>query len=163
MSLYTNYKNTKIHFTDQGKGSVVVLLHGFLENLTMWNDITPQIVKKNRVVCIDLLGHGKSECHGYIHTMEEMAEAVKAVLKKLRLRKVTLVGHSMGGYVALAFADLFPDNVKGLCLMNSTAQADSEEKRINRDRAIVAVKQNYKTFVRISIENLFRPKKRTLF
>jgi pimeloyl-ACP methyl ester carboxylesterase len=61
----------------------------------------------------------------------------------------------MGGYVALAFAELYPDNVKGLFLLNSTSRADSDERKINRDRAIKAVKQNHTNFVRISITNLF--------
>jgi pimeloyl-ACP methyl ester carboxylesterase len=61
----------------------------------------------------------------------------------------------MGGYVALAFAELYPDNVKGIVLQNSTSRADSEERKANRDRAIVAVKQNYSAFIRMSIANLF--------
>jgi len=66
-----------------------------------------------------------------------------------------LVGHSMGGYVALAFAELYPDNVKGIFLLNSTSRADSAERKINRDRAVVCVKQNYTSFVSMSIANLF--------
>ncbi|HBS11576.1 MAG TPA: alpha/beta hydrolase [Flavobacteriaceae bacterium] len=163
MSTIFNYKNTSIHFTSTGKGKVVVLLHGFLENLTMWNAIVPELVKKSRIICIDLLGHGKSKNLGYIHTMEEQAKMVKALLSHLRLRKYTLIGHSMGGYIALAFAELFPKTIKGLCLMNSTALADTETKKINRDRAIKAVKQNHKTFVRIAIPNLFSEENRDIF
>ncbi|PCH53518.1 MAG: alpha/beta hydrolase, partial [Flavobacteriaceae bacterium] len=133
------YRNTTVHYTSAGTGSTIVLLHGFLENSTMWNEITKVLSKKNNVICIDLLGHGKTENHGYIHTMKDQAEMVKAVLNHLRLRKYVLIGHSMGGYIALAFIKLFPQNVKGLCLMNSTALPDSEEKKINRDRAIKAV------------------------
>ncbi|RXP59428.1 alpha/beta fold hydrolase [Lutibacter sp. HS1-25] len=157
------YKNTRVSFTSIGSGPAVVLLHGFLENSSMWNQISEQISKKNRVVCIDLLGHGATENCGYIHTMEDQAEMVKAVLDHLRLRKYILIGHSMGGYIALAFAKLYPNNVKGLCLMNSTALPDSEEKKTNRDRGIVAVKQNHKTFVRIAIPMLFSEKNRTVF
>ena len=157
------YKHINVHYTAKGKGTAIVLLHGFLENSTMWNPFFNKLAKKNRVVTIDLLGHGKTECLGYIHTMEEMAEAVKAVLSELRLRKVIVIGHSMGGYVALAFAEKYPEMMKGLCLMNSTATADSKEKKVNRDRAIVAVKNNYKTFIKISISNLFRPKNRPIF
>ncbi len=69
----------------------------------------------------------------------------------------------MGGYVALAFAEKNPNALRGLCLMNSTALPDTEEKKQNRDRAIVAVKQNYKTFIRIAVNNLFRPKNRIAF
>ncbi|SFS43241.1 alpha/beta fold hydrolase [Lutibacter maritimus] len=157
------YKNTTINFTSTGKGTAVVLLHGFLENSSMWNEIVPEISKKNRVICIDLLGHGKSESHGYIHTMEEQAEMVKTVLAFLKLKKYILVGHSMGGYIALAFAKLYAKNIKGLCLMNSTALPDTEEKKINRDRGIAAVKQNHKTFVRIAIPMLFSEKNRAIF
>lgn len=157
------YKNIDINYTDKGKGTAIVLLHGFLENSTMWKPFLNKLSKKNRVVTIDLLGHGKTECLGYVHTMEDMAEAVKAVIKHLRLRRVVLIGHSMGGYVALAFADKYSINVKGLCLMNSTATADSREKKINRERAIEAVKHNHKSFIKISISNLFRPKNRPIF
>jgi len=161
--MFILHKNAKVNFTSQGTGTAVVLLHGFLENSSMWKSISKVFSKKYRVISIDLLGHGETENHGYIHTMENQAEMVKAVLDSLHLRKYMLVGHSMGGYVALSFAKLFPKNVKGLCLMNSTALPDSEEKKINRDRAIVAVKQNHKTFVRIAIPMLFSEENRTVF
>lgn len=157
------HKGINIFFTDEGKGSALVFLHGFLENSNMWNAFIPELAKRKRVICIDLLGHGKTECLGYVHSMELMAEAVEAVLKHLRIRRPTIIGHSMGGYVALAFAEKNPDALKGLVLMNSTAVADSEEKKSNRDRAIIAVKQNHKTFIRMAIGNLFRPKNRKLF
>jgi pimeloyl-ACP methyl ester carboxylesterase len=149
------YKNTKINYTDIGKGTAIVLLHGFLENLSMWNAYVDEFSKKNRVITIDLLGHGGTECLGYIHTMEDQADMVHHVLHELKIRKAIFIGHSMGGYVAMAFAELYPDNVKGLILLNSTSRADSEERKINRDRAISAVKQNYTAFVRMSIANLF--------
>ena len=162
MSHFIIYKNIKVHYSDQGKGSAIVLLHGFLENSSMWNNLIPHLIKRNRVICIDLLGHGKTECLGYVHSMDLMAETVNAVLKQIRIQRVKLIGHSMGGYVALAFCDAFPEKVKALCLMNSTSRADSDEKKINRNRAIEAVKNNYKTFVRISISNLFKPSNRLI-
>ena len=157
------YKNTKISFTDDGKGIAVLLLHGFLENKTMWDKYVSALSKNHRVITIDLLGHGETECLGYVHTMEDQADMIFAVLISLRIRKIVLVGHSMGGYVALAFAELYPDNVKGLFLLNSTSRADSDERKINRDRAIKAVKQNYTNFVRISITNLFSEDNREVF
>ena len=149
------YKNTVISYSDIGKGTVVVLLHGFLENKKMWKDLVPSLAEKNRVISIDLLGHGETDCLGYIHSMEENAEIVNAILSHLRIRKAIFIGHSMGGYVALAFAELHLNRVKGLILLNSTALEDSVERKINRDRAIKAVKQNYINFVRMSIANLF--------
>jgi pimeloyl-ACP methyl ester carboxylesterase len=129
----------------------------------MWKPFLPQLSKNNRIICIDLLGHGKTECLGYIHTMEQMAEVINTVLKHLKIKYSTFIGHSMGGYVALAFAEKNPHYLKGLCLMNSTAIADSNIKKQNRDRGIIAVKQNHRTFIRIAIKNLFRPKNRAIF
>jgi pimeloyl-ACP methyl ester carboxylesterase len=149
------HKNTKIAFTDSGKGTAIVMLHGFLENKGMWDYFIPELSKKYRTIAIDLLGHGDTEPLGYVHSMEDNADVVHAVLFELKIRKAVLVGHSMGGYVALAFAELYADNVKGIVLLNSTSRADSEERKINRDRAIKAVKQNYTNFVRLSIANLF--------
>ena len=151
----TQFKNTSIAYADTGKGTAVVLLHGFLENQKMWDHYVAPFSKKNRVITIDLLGHGATECLGYVHSMEDNADAVHAVLTELRIRKAVFIGHSMGGYIALAFAELYPDFVKGLVLLNSTANADSEERKTNRDRAINAVKQNYKGFVSLAIANLF--------
>ena len=121
----------------------------------MWNAFISDFLKKNRVITIDLLGHGETDCLGYIHSMEDQADMVHAVLHDLKIRKVVFIGHSMGGYVALAFAELYPEMMKGLVLLNSTSKADSDERKTNRDRAIKAVKQNYTAFVRMSIANLF--------
>lgn len=159
---FFTYQSIKIHYSTSGKGSAVVLLHGFLENSGMYKQIIPLLSKRRRIIAIDLFGHGKSDCHGYVHTMEEQAKMIRALLKSINVRKAKLVGHSMGGYIALAFADLFPKNTKGICLLNSTAYADSDEKKVNRDRAIKAVKQNHNSFVRLSIPLLFSEENRTL-
>ena len=158
-----NYRNIKVHYTDNGKGSALIFLHGFLENSNIWILFIETLSKKNRIICIDLLGHGKTESLGYIHSMDDMADAVLAILKHLKLRKYTLFGHSMGGYVALAIAEKKPKNIKGLCLINSSSRADSVEKKQNRDRAIIAVKQNHKLFINMSIPNLFADHNRELF
>ena len=149
------FKNTNISYSDTGKGTAIVLLHGFLENKGMWDFYSQKFAKKNRVITIDLLGHGETECLSYVQTMEDNADAVHAVLSELRIRKAIFVGHSMGGYVALAFAELYPDTIKGLVLLNSTASADSEERKTNRDRAIKVVKHSFMNFISLSIANLF--------
>lgn len=149
------FKNTKVSFTDEGKGTAIVLLHGFLENKSMWDKYISTLTKIHRVITIDLLGHGETDCLGYVHVMEDQADMVFAILISLRIRKIVLIGHSLGGYIALSFAEIYPDYVKGLFLLNSTARADSQERKANRDRAIKAVKQNYTNFVRMSIANLF--------
>ena len=158
-----DYKNAAIFYTDQGKGTVVVLIHGFLENSTMWDKITPELSKRNRVITIDLLGHGKSDCLGYVHSMELFAETIAAVLKELRIRKCILVGHSLGGYVALAFAEQHPQKVKGLCLMNATSNEDNSERKSLRLRANKMISNNFTNMVRMSFANLFGPKSKTIF
>ena len=155
------YKNTKISFTDSGEGTVIVLLHGFLENKKMWKEYVDLLSEKHRVITIDLLGHGESDSLGYVHSMEENAGAVQEVLNHLKISKASIVGHSMGGYVALAFAELFPENINKLVLLNSTSKEDSAEKKLNRTRAIKAVKQNYVSFVSLAIANLFSENNRT--
>jgi pimeloyl-ACP methyl ester carboxylesterase len=157
------YKNIHINYTTQGKGSVVVLLHGFLENLSMWNDVVVVLQKRHRVIAIDLLGHGKTDNLSYVHTMDEQAQMVKAVLGHLKVRRYFLIGHSLGGYIALAFAELFTDTIKGICLMNSTALADSIDKKNNREKAINLVKKHPQSFVKMAIPNLFSKTSRTIF
>lgn len=157
---HLNFKNSTLAFSDEGEGPVIVLLHGFLENSKMWYNIVPALLCEYRVVCIDLLGHGETESIGYVHTMEDMADAVHYILHFLQLEKAILIGHSMGGYVALAFAELYPEMIAGIVLMNSTAKEDSVERKKNRDRAILAVKQNYKNAISMSVANLFSEENR---
>ncbi|WP_091494478.1 alpha/beta fold hydrolase [Flavobacterium phragmitis] len=158
---HTLYKNTKISFSDTGKGNTIVFLHGFLENKKMWNDYVDFFSNKYRVITIDLLGHGESDSLGYVHEMEDNANAVNEVLEHLKIEKATILGHSMGGYVGLAFAELYPQKIQKLVLLNSTSKEDSAEKKSNRTRAIKAVKQNYVSFVSLAIANLFSENNRT--
>ncbi|MEW7289687.1 alpha/beta fold hydrolase [Aquimarina sp. 2304DJ70-9] len=158
-----SYKGVKINYNTVGKGVPVVFLHGFLENSTMWEETILLSSKYYHCISIDLLGHGDTECLGYIHSMEDMALAVKAVLDHLKISKTTLIGHSMGGYAALAFADLFPNIVLGLALLNSTSFPDSEERKINRTRAIDIVKKNPNAYTSMAIANLFAEKNQSKF
>ncbi|WP_338732541.1 alpha/beta fold hydrolase [Mangrovimonas cancribranchiae] len=153
--MITQHKNISIHYNHIGTGEAVVLLHGFLENLTMWDNLANTLKNKYHVITIDLLGHGKTDCLGYIHTMEDMADAVNTVLNELNIQNAHFIGHSMGGYVTLALLEKFPKKALSVCLLNSTSEADSKDKQANRDRAIKAVKQNHKAFISMAISNLF--------
>jgi pimeloyl-ACP methyl ester carboxylesterase len=154
---YAEFKKIKVHYTDSGKGRVVVLLHGFLGSHEIWTEFTKTLSKKFRVIAIDLLGHGETPSIGYYHSMELLAQSVKAVLNKIGVRRYVIVGHSMGGYTALAFSELYPENVSGLCMFHSTAYADSEEKKKDRDRVIGLVKKEHKHYVNESVTSLFAP------
>ncbi len=153
-----NFRQEKIYFLDKGKGRAVVLLHGFLGSKEIWKPLFDNLSKSYRVIAIDLPGHGQSPCFGYAHSMELMAKCVKAVMDHLRLKKYVIIGHSMGGYAGLAFADLFPDCLRGLCLFHSTAYPDGAEKKHDRLRAIGLVKANKTIYTKTTIKNLFASK-----
>jgi len=158
------YKNIDLHYATYGSGdTTILLLHGFLESQTMWDFFVQEYSKTYRVITLDLLGHGQTPCLGYVHTMEDQADAVQAVLAETGTKKAIVMGHSMGGYIALAFAELYPEMVQALVLQNSSALPDSEERKANRDRAIAAVKQNATAFVRMSIANLFSEGNREMY
>lgn len=154
------FRRVPVHFTVSGDGPVVVLLHGFLEDSSIYSGMMDCLSTSYRVVCIDMPGHGLSGVLGYCHSMEDMASAVRQVLDTLGVDSCTLVGHSMGGYVALAFAELFPMKTDGLVLFHSTALADSEAKLKDRERAITLVMKNADTFVRSSLPMLFAEESR---
>lgn len=158
-----SYKNSTVHYTVEGEGNAIILLHGFLENVDMWKNITPQLSITHRVICIDLLGHGKTDCLGYVHTMETMADAVLSVLNHLNIKSAIFIGHSMGSYVSLALAEKHPELFNGLCLMNSTFEADNDERKQLRTRAIKMAQTQYESLVRMSFINLFAPKSRQTF
>ncbi len=149
------YKSSKVFYSIFGTGKTVVLLHGFLENSSMWDKLVGDLSIKNQIVCVDLLGHGKSECLGYVHTMVDFAGAVQAILTHLNIKTFKIVGHSLGGYVALALAEMNPDIIDGLCLMNSSTKPDSNDRILIRNRALKAAKTNYNNLVSMSISNLF--------
>ncbi|GAB4378888.1 MAG: alpha/beta hydrolase [Salibacteraceae bacterium] len=152
-----SFKDIRIHYEFKGRGPLVILIHGFLESHRIWSEIAGALCTRNAVMAIDLPGHGQSDCIGYVHTMDEMAEAVYAVMRAHRRRRVDLVGHSMGGYVALAFAERYPDCVRRLVLFQSTATADSSEAIQNRKAAIEMIRRDHKRFIRHAIPLLFKP------
>jgi pimeloyl-ACP methyl ester carboxylesterase len=151
------YQNKKIHYSIEGQGDTIVLLHGFMESLQIWKYFSNELHKNYQIVCIDMPGHGKSECIQEIHSMELMADIVKKVLDELNIRTFLLIGHSMGGYVSLQFAKNYPEMLKGLGLFHSQALADTDEAKLNRDRCCEIVKKNRKNFITDFIPDLFAP------
>ena len=157
MEKQIKFQNKEINFKDEGSGKPLILLHGFLGSLEIWKDFSTVLSKKYRVISIDLPGHGKTENFSETHTMDFMAETVKAVLENLKIEKCVMAGHSMGGYAALSFAEKYTDFLQGLCLFHSHAMPDTPEAKINRERAINAVSLNRKGFINQFISELFAP------
>jgi 2-succinyl-6-hydroxy-2,4-cyclohexadiene-1-carboxylate synthase len=138
----------------------LVLLHGFMENLFIWEEMETELCKKFKLIKIDLPGHGKSENFAEIHTMEMMAEKVNEVVDYLKIEKFHLLGHSMGGYVSLAFAEKFPKKLKSLTLFFSTYFADDAEKKELREKSLRIIKENFRTYVNAGIPNFFSENER---
>ncbi|ATA73588.1 alpha/beta hydrolase [Capnocytophaga sp. H4358] len=147
-------------YTKKGSGKPLMLLHGFLESSEIWEHFAEILQSDFCVITTDLLGHGKTPVEAEIHTMEMMAEAVNRILEIEKIDTCLFVGHSMGGYVSLAFAEKYPEKVNGLILMNSTTVADSEEKKANRLRVLEVIDKDKSFFIRTAVNNLFSSENR---
>ena len=103
----------------EGEGPPVVLIHGFGAALDWWDGIAPELARNHKVIRLDLLGHGGTEAPGSGYTIERQAALVRAVLDTLGVSRAVIVGHSMGGEVATAFAEASADSVERLVLIDS--------------------------------------------
>lgn len=144
MNYYIHYNGGKIYYSDTGEGEIVVLLHGYLETSDIWAGFAKKLARKFRVISVDLPGHGLSKVYSENHTMEFMAGAVKVLLDNLNIKKIFLTGHSMGGYVALAFIELYQDMLKGYCLFHSHPFADTAATVEKREKEIKVVRAGKK-------------------
>jgi 3-oxoadipate enol-lactonase len=124
--------NIHVAYEDQGTGPVVVLIHGYPFNRSMWAEQLLELAINRRVITLDLRGHGDSSISAGVATMNQMAEDVCALMDANGIERATIGGLSMGGYVTLAFYHLFPDRVENLLLADTRAQADTEEGKAAR-------------------------------
>jgi pimeloyl-ACP methyl ester carboxylesterase len=147
MNYYILYNGGKIYYSDTGEGEIVVLLHGYLETSDIWNGFAKKLAGKFRIIAIDLPGHGLSKVYGECHTMEFLAGAVKGLLDNLNIKRMFLAGHSMGGYVVLAFLEMFPDMLNGYCLFHSHPFSDSSEIHEKRETQVKIVRSGKKYLI----------------
>ncbi len=138
----------------------IVLLHGYLESIEVWDDFTTLLKPWLRVVAIDLPGHGISEVKGEVHTMEFLADTVHDVLRQSGVEKCIVCGHSMGGYVALEFLRKYPSATEAIILFHSAPYADTPEKKAQRDREIEVVQAGKKDLLAAGVANSFAPANR---
>jgi len=157
------YQDTPINYELRGQGPALVFIHGFLESRSMWKQIAPSFEASHTVITVDLPGHGASGVLQETHSMELMANVVKDLLDELEIETATLVGHSMGGYVSLAFTELYPESVAALILLNSSPKADSPERVENRKRALKIMEKNAPAFISMAISNLFTSEENVLY
>ncbi|MCY1663553.1 alpha/beta fold hydrolase [Chryseobacterium sp. SL1] len=152
-----------LNFERKGNGKeTLVLLHGFMENLSIWSDMEPHLSDNFSLLKIDLPGHGQSEIIAEVQTMELMAEEVKKVLDHENITKIHLLGHSMGGYVSLAFAEKHPEYLKSLTLFFSTYFPDDDEKKEQRIKSYRIIKDAFAHYARAGVPNLFNPNEKDI-
>lgn len=150
--------NSDLSFFDEGKGSPLLLLHGFCGSKRYWEKIIPELSKNHRVIAPDLPGHGESSMRNKRYSIEEIAGEVKELLAYLEIEKITLFGHSLGGYITLAFAEKYADQLNAFSLIHSTAFPDSEEAKEGRVANVEKVRENgIKELIDGLVPKLFSP------
>jgi 3-oxoadipate enol-lactonase len=147
-----------ICYSDQGEGEVIVLLHGFCGSAEYWEKVIPHLSGSYRVIAPDLRGHGESDAPLGAYTIEGMADDVLSLLDALKLPKVTLLGHSLGGYVTLSFAQRYASRLTGFGLIHSTGYPDTEEAKEKRLKSVSTIQNDGITvFVDGLVPALFAP------
>ena len=140
--------STPMHIADSQRGDkCVVLLHGYLESMLVWDEFAALLKESVRVVTVDLPGHGVSMVTSQVHTMEYLAECVALAMEALGIERYSVVGHSMGGYVALAMVEKYASRLESIVLLSSTTSADSQEKCDRRRREIELIKAGKKNML----------------
>lgn len=155
MNEHIVFNNQAIHYRTQGEGPWIVLLHGFLESMEIWNDLANTLSDRFSVLMIDLPGHGRSGVLGEEHPMPLLGAAMRAVISHLEIGSFILCGHSMGGYVSLEIAKTERSAVKGLILFHSHAAPDDDKAKENRTRTVNIVRQNHTSFIHQFIPGMF--------
>lgn len=157
--------NVNLFYRDEGQGSPVVLVHGFGEDGNIWGDTVTAMKHQFRFIVPDLPGSGLSPLPANTPlSMELLAEQLQALLLELQISQVIMIGHSMGGYITLAYAEAYPANLKGFGLYHSSAFADDAEKIANRRKGIEFIRQHGASkFLAQTTPNLFSPEFRAQY
>jgi len=151
-----SFKGENIHYRVIGEGRPVLLLHGFCEDGYVWDHQIDFLKKYFRLIVPDIPGSGLSAFNKQLVSMDDYAKAIKAIIDSENLVDTIMIGHSMGGYITLAFIEKYPELLKTFGLFHSSAFADTEEKKATRLKAIDFMKANgAQAFVNTSVPGLF--------
>jgi pimeloyl-ACP methyl ester carboxylesterase len=151
-----NYGSSPIFFRIEGEGFPVVLIHGFAEDGTIWQNQIAYLAKSFKLIIPDLPGSGNSPFNSRSETIDDLADCINFILDKEQISACIIIGHSLGGYITLAFAEKYPEKLKAFGLFHSTAYADSEEKKLARKKGIEFIKKyGSGDFIKQSVPNLF--------
>lgn len=165
MEFFSICNGIPVHISDSKKGDkVLLLLHGYLETLYVWQDFLTKLPPNIRIISIDLPGHGLSGTHQTENSLEFCADVISDVLKICDVKSCYIMGHSMGGYIAIECVKKYPDLFTGLVLMHSTPYPDSAEKIKDRDREIALIKQaKLPAIAKMGIPKMFAPENQRKF
>lgn len=156
--LFFFYKNTQIAYTITGIGKPIVLLHGYCENSDMWADTIHKLKKEFALITIDLPGFGHSACIENGYTIADLSEMVIELLDLISINKISVFGHSMGGYVGLEILANYPSRLESLGLIHSHCFEDTPERKANRIKSIDFIgKHGTEPFLKSFFVNLFAP------
>lgn len=145
-----------LYYRIQGHGVPVMLLHGFGEDGTIWDGMKDQLAANHRVIVPDFRGSGRSTGNLDNLTIDKLAEDVKKIIDKEELAELIMIGHSMGGYVTLAFAEKYGHLLKSFGLFHSTAFADSDEKKESRNKNMDFIRKHGSAkFLQQAVPTLF--------
>lgn len=147
-----------LSYEEHGQGTPVLLLHGFPFDRTIWEPVVPMLRDHARLILPDLRGYGQSPVTDDVYTMRMQAEDVARLMDDLEIEKAVLVGHSMGGYISLAFAHTYPQRLLGLGLVATHAAADTPERRQTRNKTAESVKHKGARVVASSMVKTLTPK-----
>jgi pimeloyl-ACP methyl ester carboxylesterase len=118
-SQYAKLDGAKIHYKSYGKGKeALVLVHGWTCNLDNWRDQIPEFAKRNRVIALDLPGHGQSDKPEIAYTLDLFANAIDAVMRDAKVERAVLVGHSMGTPVVRQFYRKYPQKTLAIVIVD---------------------------------------------
>lgn len=151
------FRKSLIHYTTHGKGKTILLIHGFGEDGSIWNQIVEALSQNYKCIVPDLPGSGKSEMiNEESISIEDYADVIKAIVKNENEKSLTMIGHSMGGYITLAYQKKYPKDCKAIGLFHSTAYADDEIKIATRLKSIEFIQNNgTAAFLKTMIPGLF--------
>jgi pimeloyl-ACP methyl ester carboxylesterase len=137
---FATLRSIEMAFIDEGSGRVVLFLHGYPFDSSMWNEQIAVLATAGfRAIVPDLRGQGETKAQGEVSTMDEMARDAAALLDHLQIEDAVVCGLSMGGYVAFEFVHLFPSRVRGLILAGTRAPADNEQEKAGREQQVVTI------------------------
>jgi pimeloyl-ACP methyl ester carboxylesterase len=153
------FRGERLNYEIEGSGLPVMLVHGFTEDRQIWEPFLSGIKKKYQWILPDLPGSGESPYNGSLSTLKDFAEALYAILENENISYTVLIGHSMGGYISLAFTEKYIEKVRALGLFHSTSYPDSPEKKEAREKNIQFIQKNGADhYVEQAIPGLFSEK-----